>query len=503
MASFNPAVTGSSRVFIIDGRARPDHKPAYQSSMKAGSPSQAKGDITKIELPSANEFDKFDEVGIIRGADDRVTITLTGRYALDVKSEMLRLANKGCAIDLQVVFGQCTNPSDYNTFEKKVVIENAFITNWSSEDMGALASDERAKIDESIDVSGREIYELVEVSWASRAGDTVTNELLDAAICDTPSCGDCTDESDGCTKIFAISKAAGGSPSTPADVVFSLDSGLTWGAHDIDSMNTSDDPSGVDCVGSYIVVVSQASGSVHYALLSEFENDGDPDFTEVSTGVVAGGEPTAIDADPAGQMAFVVGLGGYIYSTEDPTAGLTVLDAGVAHTDTYLDVSALNDEFAVAVGNSGIIALTENGTTWSAITTTPVGVGVNLNTVVVKSKDEWWVGASNGSAYYTLDQGANWTEKTFTGSGSGSVESIDIANDTVMYMSHTTSANRGRILRSTNGGYDWVVMPEGTGTLPLNDKINAVVACGHNPDIVYGVGLADDASDGFIVVGSD
>ena len=102
MGSFNPAVTGNSRVFLIDGRARPDHKPAYQSSLKAGALSQDFGDITKIEIPSASEYGKFEEVGIIRGAVDRVTITFTGRYALDLKSALLDAARRQCALDTHI-----------------------------------------------------------------------------------------------------------------------------------------------------------------------------------------------------------------------------------------------------------------------------------------------------------------------------------------------------------------------------------------------------------------
>jgi len=405
-------------------------------------------------------------------------------------------------VDVHINFGSCSTPSEHNTFLKKIVIENAYLVNYNSDDFGALGSDEQAKIDENVDVSGEVVYELVNVNWASRGGDVVTNEVIDNAILDTQSCGDCQDESDGCQKMFAITKAAGGSPSTPADVVFSIDGGQTFLAHDIDSLGTSSDPDEIDQIGSYLVVVSEASGSLHYALLSEFDGVTDPSFTEVSTGFVTGGEPRAIGSEPNKRMAFIAGAGGYIYSVSDPTAGATVLDAGVAHVDQYNAIAALSDEFAVAVGNSGIIAKTENGTTWASVTS-PVGVGINLNTVAIKSKDEWWIGTSNGKLYYTLNGGTTWTEKTFTGSGSGIVWHIDIVNDSVMYLAHETSANSGRILRSTNGGYDWVVMPEGVGSLPANDRIVAVAGCSYNPDIVFGVGLADDATDGFIVVGTD
>lgn len=502
MTSFTPLKTGSSRVFIIEGRARPDHRPAYQSAMKAGSPSQDFGDIEKIEVPSASEFGKFVEIGSIRGAVDRVSLTLMGRYAGDLKSEMLRMARAGCALDIQINLGACTNPSAHNTYTKKLILEEAFLTSWESEDLGALASDEQAKVDESVEVSARDIYEVVPPSWAERGGDVVINELVDIALCDTPSCGDCDTESDGCNKFFAISVAAGGSPATNPDVVYSLDGGTTWASHDIETITGSEDVDEIDCLGDYIVITSEATGSLHYALISEF-GSADPDFTEISTGIVTGGEPRAIDSEPNGQLAFIAGAGGYIYSTADPTAGVTALDQAVAHNDDYNAVDALSDEFAVVVGNNGSIAKTENGVTFSAVTTTPVGATVHLNTVAVKSEKVWFVGADNGNYYYTVDGGVNWTTGSFSGSGTGDVLHIELAGDSIMYMAHQTAGTAGRILRSTNGGFDWTIQPDGVGSLAANDKVNAIAACSANPDIAVGVGLADDASDGFIVVATD
>ena len=66
-SSFVPAQTGQSRVFLIEGRARPDHRPTYMVQAKAGGVSQSFGDIEKIEVPDPNQYDHFTEVGTIRG----------------------------------------------------------------------------------------------------------------------------------------------------------------------------------------------------------------------------------------------------------------------------------------------------------------------------------------------------------------------------------------------------------------------------------------------------
>ena len=70
-------------------------------------------------------------------------------------------------------------------------------------------------------------------------------------------------------------------------------------------------------------------------------------------------------------------------------------------------------------------------------------------------------------------------------------------------MSHTTIAPAGRLLRTYDGGYSWIVLPEATGVIPANDRLNAIATCPIDANIVVGVGLADLTADGIIVVGED
>jgi hypothetical protein len=500
-STLTPLKTAYSRVFLLEGRARPDHQPSYEYSLRAQAASQGFGDVTAIENPKKYRYGEFDEIGETQAGTERVTTTLEGRYARDLQSELLRLARKRCAIDVQLHMGACQDPSDFNKFDKVLVFEKASLTSYDTEDLGALQSDQEAAVNESVGISAREMYEILPITFGEKAGSIVTNEILDMVFCDVESCGDCEDESDGCAKVYGISSAAGGSPSTPADLVFSLDGGVTWYAHDIDTLGASDDPSGVDCVSSYVVVVSNASASLHYVLKSAVDALGDPAFTEVTTGIVSGGEPNAIFS--LGSVGFIAGDAGYIYKVTDPTAGVTVLDAGSATISVLNDIHAISEDVIVAVGNDGSVVYTENGETFAAATS-PVGVGVDLNCVFVKNDTEWWVGTSGGQVFYTLDGGATWTEKAFTGSGSGVVRDIQFSTDSVAWIAHDTSAPLGRVLRSYDGGYQWQVVPEREGaSMPLNDRINALAVCSFDPNLVIGGGLADNGSDGFIVVGKD
>lgn len=498
--NFTPAKTTHTRVFLIEGRAAPNHSPLYMACARAGSPDQAFGDITTIQCPHPNNFGQFRKIGQIQGEIGDPTMDVVGHYAADLASTMLRLAKKRCPLDVQVHFGACTNPSTFADFQKILVIEDAYVTNWSTDELGTLDSAGGAAIDETAPIQGSDMYEILPLSFAERGESIITNEVVDVVICDQVSCGDCETESDGCEHIYAITKAAGGSPSTAADIVFTVD-GSTWYADDVDSLGAAEEPTGIGCLGSYIVVISNDSASLHYALKSEVDDvDYDETWTEVTTGFVAGGEPNDCWKPWDGGVLFICGDGGYVYYSSDPVTGVTVLDAGSATTVTLNAIHARDDDHAVAVGNDGVVIYTTTQSSWTAAAGNPVGVGINCTCVWMKSNTEWWVGMSNGTLYYTLNSGTDWTLVADYGS---SVCDIQFPTDTVGYLSSYTSTPRAQIRRSYNGGNTWKLLPEGSATVPAADQFNALASCPDDVNFIVAVGLADDGSDGIIVVGQD
>ena len=494
----DPIKTPLSRVFITDGAAKVTNKPVYMSCMRAGGLAQDFGDITKIECPSPDRYEEFEEIGEIQGAVGRATITLTGRLMLDIASDLLRIAKKRCSADVDIHFGKCTNPSEFNSFKKTLKLVDARTTAYNTDDLGALGSDEANPVNESADINAEEIIEILPLAYAERGGAVVTNELVDVIICDVASCGDCEDESNGCEKIYAVSVAAGGSAGTPPDLVYSLDGGVVFYAHDIDSLDAADNANGIACLGSYLVVISNGDLSMHYVLKSEVTATGDHTWTEIATGFVTakGGN----DIWSTGTIAFIVGAGGYVYYTTDPTGGVTVADAGVATDQGLNAVHALTDEFAVAVGDNGAIVMTTNGTVWTLAPSTPGGLGVNFNCVWLKSEKEWLIGDNAGTLHYTVDGGTTWATKAFNGSGAGTILDIAFSKPSIGYMAHQTAGTLGRILRTIDGGYSWTVEPM-AGALPVTDKIDAIAVCKDNVNMVVGVGLNANGTDGVILLG--
>ena len=281
-------------------------------------------------------------------------------------------------------------------------------------------------------------------------------------------------------------------------MIFTDDGGDVWQDTSIDTLAANQDPNDLACVGVNMVVISEDSESIHYAPLADILN-GTETWVEVSTGFVAGNGPLAIHSE-APCSTWIVGENGYVYFTTDPTAGITtVQDAGIATAEDLNDIHGYDTRNLVAVGANNAVIISRNGTSWTAITgPNPATI---LNTVFMLGVDEWFIGDAGGQLWYTLDGGVNWLEKTFPGSGAGSVRDIKFSSRNVGYMAHDVATPAGRILRTIDGGFDWFVESNVNGAFPANDHITALAVSEEEVNVVYGGGLADDGTDGIMIKG--
>jgi photosystem II stability/assembly factor-like uncharacterized protein len=497
--------TANSRVWTFERQARPTTVPQYQSMAKAGGVDHALGDITPIRVPSDTEYGVFDEVGIIRGAEDRPTVGLTFRYP-DDRSAILKLAHQQCAIDVQLHFGRCKQPTLFDAgWTKILAFENAYFTNYSTGDLGALDSGEDATIDETVDLAAQLFYEIVPMRFAERAQNEVGQEIISINVCDSPACGNCGTPSDGCQKVFAVSNPATASPGVLPEVVFSADGGVVWGDTWITTLGVTDTVSDAECVGDNYVVVSSTDEALHYAPSADILN-GAETWAKVATGFVAAKGPTSVSAASPSAVYFS-GLGGYVYFSSDVTASVSTLDAGAATTENLAAIHAYDDENVVAVGANNAVVHTTDGETFAAVTGPDIVNTPDLLSLFMLSDTIWFVGTNDNALWYTENGGTSWAQKRFPGDsagggGVGKVTAIVFATNMVGFMAVQTSATRARILRTISGGNTWYVMPEGAGTLPLADIINSLAVCYKEANTVFAGGLADNGADGIIIKGS-
>lgn len=489
--------TSQTRLFTIEDRANPGNRPLYQSLARALGLTWAQGAITPIRVPDPSQYGKFITVDSIRAQQELPTMSIEAHLTRDL-STLLSLVKKGCELDIQMHAGACEDPRDFNGgWEKIYVLEGATATSYDTGELGALDQGQEAVVNETVPFTGTDWFEIKRLVASEVGASQVVQEIVDITICDSRQCGECGIPSNGCEKIFAVAVSQGASPGLGGGVLYSADGGATWTDTLITTLGATEDPTGLACSGIYLAVISNDSDSLHYAPLADIL-DGTETWAEVTSGFVGAKGPNAIYSQGA-TFNWIVGDGGYIYFSDDVTSGVDVQSAG---GQTTQNLNAINgsDEFnIVAVGNSNAVLFTnDGGTNWAAVT--GPAIGVNLTAVWVKSDKVWLIGSANGKLFYTQDGGATFTEKGFSGSGSGTVNDISFSTPTVGYMAHTTAGSVGRIFRTIDGGFSWYILPEAAGlSIPDNDRINAVFACSEDPNLVFGGGLGANATDGIIV----
>lgn len=498
-----PVRTGYSRVFLLEQRAGPETPPQYQGFWRAGAFSWDQGDVTIVRIPSDNQYDAFIPIGKTIGAPGSPELEITALLPLDQKSLLMKLALRGCDNDLQIHFGNCQDPKDFNGgWTKILAIEAARPTAYNTEDLGALDADERALVHETLPTTGESAYEIFRIGLARQADVQLTREAMDAAVVDFVNCGQCGLPSDGTNKIFVLENYAAGSPGVNAQIVATKDGGRTWLESTISSLGAAQGARRIFGSGVYLVVVSDDSDSLHYASLASILAGTGAAWTAMATGFTATKGPR--DGFSLGStLNWFVGEGGYIYFSADITSSVTAQESGSLTVQNLNAVHGYDSQDLVVVGDGNIVLYTTNGgVTWAAAPGGGPAPGVALNCVFMRSALEWWVGSAGGRLYYTRDGGVTWAEKAFPGSGTGQVRDIQFPVRQVGYMAHDAATGGGRVLRSISGGNSWYVAPEGTGVVPTNTRLNQLATSPNDVNLVYAAGLAVGGADGVLIKGS-
>lgn len=498
----SPILAGAGRLWLTRFRGGPFRTPEYQTRGVAGAADWGQGDVTKVERPSDVNPNQWVEDVSYQGAQDRPSVPMTFRLT-DVRSIVLDLIRTRCALDAEVHFGSCEHVQDYNFgWEKIIVFENAKITTYSTGDLMAMQEDDQTEIAEEIEISAEDMYEILRMTMREVAASYVSEEIVAVGVCDTIACGDCDDPSDGCSKMFAVSNPAGTSPGVlPQAIVTSDRYGNTverW----ITSIALGSVVSDASCVGKYLVAISQDDTSgIHYAVFSETLLSSET-WTAQNTGFVAGNGPNAmVSYSPL--HTWIVGENGYVYFTDDPTAGVEVQDAGVATTEDLTDVDAVSAEIAVAVGENNAVIYTTDGNSWSAVT--GPAVGIDLTAVALRDEgNEWWIGDANGDVWVTTDRGTVWTERTGIPGTPTQIDKIVWVNDRVGFMSVRYAGPAGKVVRTISAGRYWYTLPENpTLSHPANDYILDIAVCEDEPNRFLAGGLGDGGADGILLIGED
>lgn len=495
-----PAKTGNARIFIIQNRARADHDLQYASYAKLTGVSRTHGEITPVEIPDPDNYNEYLEVDEISGQDSRYTATIIAKFPSNIRSLLQYLERCKEPFDIRLQFGDCENPSDPTAFAKGEILEHVRVTGYSTDDLGSLQSDESAEIRETLSISFRNFYDFVRMSYFSKAASLLTTEVTDVFVRQSSRC---YGTSCSCNMVFATTVAAGGSPGTPPDLLFSIDGGLNWYARDVDTLLTAEDATGLADVGDYLVIISNDAGSISYVDINDFnypeDASFDPEFAETTNGFVQA--PNAIRS--TGMKAFIAADGGYVYMTDAPASGVTVLDAGVATTKNLLAIAVYSGSYVVAAGEDGAIVYTVDGESFNLSPTTPVTAGTDITAVAMRNSSEWIIGTSAGTMFITYDSGYHWSQLYLPGATPASIKDIVWQGESAGFVSAVVGTS-ARIYRTLDAGNSWMLEPAtSAGSMPTAVRFNKLGVCKLDANQVFAVGAVTEGGTGIIVVGSD
>ncbi len=421
-----------------------------------------------------------------------------------------QLGRIGCQFNLYESTGGCQDLSDFLSgwSDYVLIYSGALVTD---KDMGTRSSwDGDDAIEDQLSIVLSDVYPIGALSFGEGASTQVDREVMGIAFQSTVSCGDCSPATDGASRIYAVTKSSGaGSPGYPAELIYTLDGGQTWNQANITGIGASEDPTGIDVAGRYVVISAGTTAAPAYYYAQISGTTGVPGtISKVTTGFVANYPPADIYVAGPREVYFC-GTGGYIYKSTNIPGGVTVLNAGVATSNNLTRIHG-NGDTLVAVGASGTIIKSLNrGKTWSTTTAAPcAGAGCTIQAVQVMDKLRYWVGTNQGRFYYTLDGGDSWTELTFPGSGVGQVYDIAFPTQEVGYVAYTESGPTAKILTTWNGGKDWTKLDPRIQNMPTFVKPGRLATphtgndAGMDANNLAVAGLAGNGTDGIILIGA-
>jgi len=380
----------------------------------------------------------------------------------------------GCPNNFYEVVGPCKRPDDFiNGWSDFVKIYSYGRANGKNETGNTTQEDDNASMTE-VEFAFAAIYKIGALLFGEKAAPEVEREVVDVVFAGGIDCGGCGPADNGSSRIYAVTKSSGAaSPGTPAEVIYSVDGGLTWAQQNITGLGGTVDPTGIEIVGNTLLVLDTAGNGYWIADINTLT--GVPGtWSNVTTGFVASKQPNDIYVVSPNEVYFAAN-GGYIYKSTDIASGVTVLDAGNVNTSNYQRIDG-EDDTIVVVGDSGKIVKSSNrGATFANVTLSPTSATVRA--ILVLDDFRYWIGTSGGLVYYTINGGETFAPQTLPGGTLTVIDDIVAATDEVIHIAARTSTPTGRVISSWCGGQKWASSASNTQRLqnvPTASRFNRI-----------------------------
>lgn len=428
------------------------------------------GDYNPFFCPDPAQPKRFVASGEEFSPPEAVTLQIVE----DIVDTLSTLEDIRCPFPVYVNMVKCGRKDNFDNGNKTFVVDARKITNRSYANLALRSEDTRAEA--TYDISGAPPLVIMRNAVVAEQNTSETEPLNDIAFCNDERCASgCGGSLDICTQGH-IGADAG---VAIANVLFTVDKGVTWPAGGANPFIADENVESVACfaisqtVMRHIVARGQEPTPANPAEIS-YSDDAGTTWTPVD--VEAVGTRSANDAGALfaldSKHIWLVLTDGYIMFSADGGITWTTQDAGGASVNDYNGVSFANATDGYAVADSGdVVKTTDGGNTWAAVTVitgTP-----NVLCVHTFNESNVVVGTVTGIIYRSFDGGTTWTAQFNTGT---SINDLDFANDFAGF-----AVDDDAVLRTRNGGADWLAL-----TTPPNTELNSVYVC--NSNLAYAVG---------------
>lgn len=465
---YNPLQTGEGRVFVnVDGYGV-NTEFEFHNCMKIDGLDKSFGDVEPVYCPDPNQYDEFIEIASIRGGDSRWSSNLSGKLPANVYSPLETLAARKCTFNLQIHYGRCTKPSDFNAFDSAIVLRDVRLTSYNLSTLTASNPGERAMIDESGAISASEMYRVLPLTVSDVSGSLFSGGLVggNIAYADARACASaCGFRSDGNNVWIGMLDDAA------SKFMYTINGGVSWvqvvTGGEVHAGTAGDMPIVVIGDKVYWSIQDVADGMLYASSLSSILA-GEAQTPDILVDTLVGS--IFKDAATSEGYAWFVSNGttDAIYAVNNTTDIITTFTPSVSAG--FTSVSAYDDDHVLAgTDTDGKLAVSSTFGVFEVITI-PGATGEAVESVHMFDENNWIV-ATDTNIYGTNDAGDSWT----TIQAAGDYTRFAFYDEMMGYMATTAG-----LYRTLDSGNTWKRVYSFTASNVVNIAINPI-----NPNMVF------------------
>jgi len=412
-------------------------------------------------------------------------------------SVLERLMRTGCDVTIQCTVGRCTTPEDFHRgWESVLIYEEASLSSLSIPSLGGFTGEKDDVLIEG-SMTFMDYGRVTRMRFQEKFPDLVPAEVLDGLFCGAVECGNCGSYSDGCQRLYVLTRANPGSPGLSSQLVYTNDL-LVGAAIDIPPFGGLDGNRLV-CVGDCILVISEAA-QMHAYIQREAVMTA-AGWQGVTSGYVAGHGPRAVFVLNPTEI-FFASAGGYIYKSTNYQALVEIVEDATITTEDFNDIDGDGGDVLYAVANNNVVVKSINrGETWQLLTGPQAGS--DLQTVWVMDEYNLLVGGTESAFYRSNDGGVTWHAVNYANGGAADIiHDIKFSRLRSVGYAAIESGGVGYVYRTKDAGTNWFRDDPHIAGLDDNARIRFVAPCLFDENVVAAGGLATGSTDGYLAVAS-